>query len=166
MLGIHLRRKQRRSHIHFRCTESSNASAEGAKFCFGLEGEDRRHAPMGKSVFLNNGPVFIDFGAFFVHHSFQPYLQQLLQSLGPLNLIANCLLIHIFVWKKCATVDKRQGDPVACGHWKIFMCILDILGIFQPQFSIYFAVNNSDRGQWQGRQGNMLGENLFLVFGI
>ena len=46
------------------------------------------------------------------------------------------------------------------------MCILDILGIFQPQFSTYFAVNNSDRGQWQGRQGNMLGGNLFLVFGI
>ena len=80
------------------------------------------------------------------------------------------LRIHIFVWKKYATVDKRhkapQGDPVACGHWKIFMCILDIWGIFQPQFSTYFAVNNSDRGQWQGRQGNMLGENLFLVFGI
>ena len=51
VLGIHLHRKQKRSHIHFRCTEGSNASAEGAKLYFGLGGEDRRHAPMGKSVF-------------------------------------------------------------------------------------------------------------------
>ena len=81
----------------------------------------------------------------------------------------HCLDIHIFVWKKYATVDKRQivpqGDPVACGHWKIFMCILDILGIVQPHFSTYFAVNNSARGQWQGRQGYMIGENLSLVSG-
>ena len=31
-----------------------------------------------------------------------------------------CLRIHIFVWKKCATVDKRQivpqWDPVAYAH--------------------------------------------------
>ena len=27
-----------------------------------------------------------------------------------------------------------------------------------------FVVNNSDRGQWQGRQGNMLGGNLFSSF--
>ena len=69
MLGTDLRRKQRRSHLHFRCTEGSNASAEGAKLCFGLGDEDRRHAPMGKSCcfflfFLNNGPVFNDFSAF------------------------------------------------------------------------------------------------------
>ena len=56
----------------------------------------------------------------------------------------HCLRIHVFVWKKCATVDKRhtapQGGRVACGHWKIFMCILDIFGIFQPQFSTYLTL--------------------------
>ena len=42
-------------------------------------------------------------------------------------------------------------------------------GHFQPQFSTYFAVNNSDRGQWQDMQdlqGNRLGGNLFLDFGM
>ena len=57
----------------------------------------------------------------------------------------HCLRIHIFVWKKCATVDKRQiaprGNPVAGGHWKIFMCILDILGVFQPQSITLIGVN-------------------------
>ena len=106
------------------------------------------------------------FGAFFVH--FPAVFATAFAVVRPIKPDCyHCLRIHIFVWKKCTTVDKRhiapQGDPVACGHWKIFMCILDI---FQPQFSTYFAVNNSDRGQWQGRQGNMLGGNLFLVFGI
>ena len=106
-------------------------------------GRGQKACAHGKiSLFLNNEPVFNDFGAFLC--IFQPYLQQLLQSLKPD--CYHCLRIHSFVWKKCATVDKRhiapQGDPVACGHWKIFMCTLDILCIFQPQFSTYFAVNN------------------------
>ena len=113
VLGIHLHRKQKRSYIHFRCTEGSKASAEGAKLCFGLGGEDRRHAPMGKSVFfffLKNGPVFNDFVAFFVH--FPAVFATALAVVRPIKPDCyHCLRIHIFVWKTCVTVDKRHIAP-------------------------------------------------------
>ena len=89
--------------------------------------------PWGNQSFLNNGPVFNDFGTFFC--AFFSRIATAFAVVRPIKPDCyHCLLIHIFVWKKCATVDKRhiapQGGPVACGHWKICMCIWDIFGIF------------------------------------
>ena len=121
MLGIDFRRTQRRSHIRFRCTEGSNASAEGAWLCYGLGRGNICCCFVFKQwtsfhrfgcVFVYSPAVFA--AAFAVVMPIQPGCY-------------HCLRIHIFVWKKCATVDKRhiapQGDPVVCGHWNI-LCAL------------------------------------------
>ena len=96
--------------------------------------------PWENYYFVNNGPVFNDFGALSVH--FPAVFATGFAVVRPIKPDCyHCLRIHIFVWKKCTTVVKRQiglqGVSGACGHWKIFICILDILGIFQPQFSFY-----------------------------
>ena len=61
--------------------------------------------PWENQFFKKNGPVFNDFGAFIVH--FPAVFATALAVVRPIKPDCyHCLRIHIFVWKKCATVDK------------------------------------------------------------